>query len=187
MAVAYWGNVTATVQLPSGSPMPSSIRLEFQVNYSPSDVDAHQGLRAAYVGLTGSPMMLLPPAGSVIQDGEQPAQVQPNGSLFASFHVDVPISSSGVSTRPFSVVLTDWLPGLTPNTATSIRDAMSVSLKGIYLPDGTSLTADGDSVTFDSAAGPIQLETAPEPATWAAWGLIGAYGALRLRRRRARA
>ena len=63
---------------------------------------------------------------------------------------------------------------------------MSLSLTGIYLPNGKSLTADGYSVTFNSVAGPIQLETVPEPATWAAWGVIATFGALIFRRRRAR-
>jgi hypothetical protein len=188
-AGAQWGNVTAAVQAPSGSPMPSSIRLEFQVNYSAADVNLNEGSspgRIVGVAVTGG-SYFLPPAGTALQDGEQPAQIQPNGSLTAGFHVDVPLSASGVSTSSFSVVLSDWFPGLPSNLSTSINDALSVSLTGIYLPDGTSLTADGYSVTFHSAAGPIRLEPVPEPATWAAWGVIAAYGAWTLRRRRARA
>src|SRR5579883_693766 len=175
---AYWGNVTATVHAPAGSPMPSSIRLEFQVNYAPSDIDAYQGgTRASYLSLTGSPVMLLPQAGSVLQDGEAPAQTQPNGSLTASAHLDVPLASTGVSTRTFAVGLTSLFPGIQSNTASSINDAMSVSLTGIDLPDGTSLTADGYTVSFHSAAGPIAFETVPEPATWTVWGVLAACGA----------
>lgn len=190
-AGAQWGNVTTTVQAPSGSQMPSSIRLEFQVNYPAADLNLYQGagLRSAYLSFTGAPMVPLPAAGTAIESGEQAAQVQPNGTLAASFHMDVPLSPSGVSTSPFSVLLSDWISELSSNRTTSINDALSVSLKGIYLPDGTSLTADGYSVTFDSAAGPIRLlpETAtPEPATWAAWSVIATAGALMLRRHRAR-
>ena len=89
------------------------------------------------------------------------------------------------------MVLSDWFPGLPSNMSTSINDAISVSLKGINLPNGTSLTADGYSVSFNSAAGPIQLgpvsQPVPEPTTWAVWGVMAACGALRLRRRRGRA
>jgi hypothetical protein len=185
---AYWGNVTATVHAPAGSSMPSSIRLEFQVNYAPADVDAYQGLgiRTSYLWFTGSSLVLLPPAGAAIQPGEQPAQTQSNGSLTAGFHLDVPLSASGVSTSPFAVGLTSAFPGITSNSATSISDAISVSLTGIYLPDGASLTAEGYSVSFNSEAGPIQLLPVPEPATWSCWGLIAGCGALMLRRLRAR-
>jgi hypothetical protein len=185
---AYWGNVTATVHAAAGSPMPSSIRLEFQVNYAPGDIDAYSGLRASYLSLTGSPVILLPPAGSIIQNGEPPAQTQSNGSLSASVHLDVPLSPSGVSSSTFAVGMSAWFPGMNNNMASSIHDAMSVSLTGIYLPDGTSLTADGYTVSFQSAAGPIAFETVPEPATWTVWGGLAAFGALTHRRRhRARA
>jgi hypothetical protein len=136
--------------------------------------------------MNSGPQVLLPAAGTAIQQGEQPATLLPNGSLTASFHVDVPLSPSGVSTHPFSVSLVDWFGGVPSNLSTSIKDAMSVSLTGIDLPNGQSLTADGNSVTFNSAAGPFWVEPAPEPATWAAWGMIVAYGALRHHRRRAR-
>jgi hypothetical protein len=180
---ASWGNVTTTVQAPAGSPLPSSIQLEFQVNYAPADADTYNGLRSAYIGLTGAPLLLLPPAGQAIQNAEQPAQTQPNGSLTADFHLHVPLSASGVSTNTFSVMLAATFPGITSNTATSINDAMSVSLKGVYLPDGTPVSADGYNVSFNSVAGPFELEPVPEPAMWTVWGAITAVGALMLRRR----
>lgn len=185
---AYWGNLTAKVDPQAGSPMPSSIRLEFQVNYAHSDIDRSMGLGipSAYVSLTGSPMIPLPAAGSVMQFGEAPAKTQSNGSLTASFHLNVPLSSSGVSISPFALGLSAAFPGILNNSASSINDAMSVSLTGIYLPDGTSLTADGYGVTFHSVAGPIQFETVPEPATWTAWSVIAGFGALMLRHRRTR-
>jgi hypothetical protein len=181
---AQWGNVTATVGAPAGSPMPGSIRLDFQVNYAPQDVNVYGGIRSSYLSITGSPVMLLPAAGSVLQTGEQPAQVQANGSLTATFHLDVPLSSAGVSLTPFAVALSAQFPGLMPNMPASISDAMSVSLTGIDLPDGSSLAANGYNVSFNSVAGPIQFETVPEPATWACWAVITAFGALKLRSRR---
>jgi hypothetical protein len=180
---AYWGNVTTTVGAPAGASMPSSIRLDFQVNYSPADANAYFGTRTAYLSMTGSPLMLLPAAGSIIKYAEPPAQMQADGTLTASFHLDVPLSSSGVSASPFAISMVEMLPGITNSAATSLHDKISVSLTGIDLPDGTPLLTAGYSVTFNSVPGPLAIETAPEPATWATWGVMAAVGALMLRRR----
>jgi hypothetical protein len=71
------------------------------------------GSHTAYLFMTGAQVMLLPAAGSIIQNGAPPAQLQANGSLTASFHVDVPLSALGVGTNPFTIGIFSSIPGIT--------------------------------------------------------------------------
>jgi hypothetical protein len=49
----------------------------------------------------------------------------------------------------------------------------------VTLPDGTPLEQKGYTVTFESGLPP---EPIPEPATWAAWSLLKAFGMAMIRR-----
>ena len=55
---------------------------------------------------------------------------------------------------------------------------MSLSLTGIYLPDGTPIAAAGDSVTFDSGLPPPVVAPVPEATSVAAWCLLAAGAAM---------
>jgi hypothetical protein len=187
-AFADWPNFTTTVQAPAGRPMPGSIRLEFQANYTPPPADwNHENSRISVMLPSSTPMVMFGYPGSPMQAGETtPVQVQPDGTLTGTFHVDVPLPPSGVSTVPFSMLLQDWMSGLPRNAAVSVDDVASVALNGMYGPDGSSLTAEGYMVSFQTAPGLLQFTPTPEPATWAAWGVIATVGALMLRRHRTR-
>ncbi len=187
-AGASWGNVTTTVTPPAGGSMPGALRLEFQVNYPAADANLYNGggMRSSYAYFTGTPIAILPAAGSALQNGEAPAQAQANGTVTAGFHVDVPLSTKGVSTSSFSVGVASWLQGMIGSPPYNQQDAIKLSLVGIDLANGTALPSNY-TVTFNSVAGPMQLVPTPEPATLAGWGVLTAFGALAARRMRLRA
>jgi hypothetical protein len=188
-AFATWGNVAATVQAPTGSPLPASIQLEFRINYQNPDPTAFNALGTPNNGL-GSPAnplsltvngypIYLTGAGTPLQAGEQPVQTLPNGMLSGTFHLDLPLSSSGTSSL-FSISLGSDLAAL----GQTLSDTKSLSLLGIDLPDGTPIPADYN-VSFDSGQPtPPPPPSVPEPAPLAVWGLLAGIGALIVHRRK---
>jgi hypothetical protein len=183
---ANWSNVAATVSGPAGSSLPSSLRLEFQVNYNALNswgfFPTQSWESQPQALLVNGYRMTLTDAGVPLQSGEQPVRAQPDGSLTGTFHLDLPLSSSGTS-HLFSLGLSSDHWGLLyPGGPVTIQGFMSLSLAGIYLPDGTPIAQGGYNVTFDSGLTPPPTPV-PEPATWAAWCLMTAFGARVLRRR----
>jgi hypothetical protein len=178
---ADWSNVGATVTGPAGSPLPTSVQLEFQVNYYYSIGGLFQpqpfpSTQPQSLMLNGYPITLTA-AGTALQPGETPVQAQPNGSLMGSFHVDLPLSSLGTSPL-FSLSLNSQNWGLLsyPGGPVDLQTWMSLSMTGIYLPDGTALAQDGYNITFDSGqTPPPSVIPAPEPTTLAAWCLMTAF------------
>ncbi len=191
-ASATWGNVAATVQAPAGSPLPSSIQLDFRINYQNPDptVFTALGIPNNGLGWPANPLSLtvngypiyLTGAGTPLQSGEQPVQTLPNGMLSGTFHLDLPLSSSGTSSL-FSISLGSDLAAL----GQTLSDTKSLSLLGIYLPDGTPIPADYN-VTFDSGEpAPLPPPSVPEPTPLAVWGILTGIGALIVHRRKSRA
>jgi len=185
-AAASWNYVEAKVTGPAGNSLPGSIRLEFQVNYqTPSSffngLGPVNGLgwpAFPYALAVNGSQIPLTSAGTPLQPGEQPVQTQSNGSLMGTFHLDLPLSASGVS-QEFSIGLGSDLAGL----GKTLSDYKSLSLIGIYLPDGTPISADGYSVSFDSGLPPPPPQT-PEPSTLAVWVLLVGSGAFIVHRRK---
>lgn len=187
-ANAWWNNVDATVQGPAGSPPPSSIRLEFQVNYGLPELMNQFGISSytqpGQALLMNNYPMLLTDAGTPLQAGEPAVQWQ-NGSLSGTFHIDLPLSAAGVSQQFSLGVSSDLdLGRLLYHYPGTLNNTISVALKGIYLPDGTPIAAAGDNVTFTSGLTPPPPVPAPEPATLAGWCLLLACGGMILRRAR---
>ena len=174
---------------------PSSVRLEFQVNYQSPSLMNQYGLTTYYspsVPLAGQVLAVYGPgsvtlteAGTPLQPGEPAVQAQPNGSLTGTFHLDLPLSAAGKS-QLFSLALSSDLETFQIMThwTGNINEAMSLSLVGIYLPDGTPASAAGYNVTLDSGEPPPPIPV-PEPATATLWCLLAASGAAILRRGRA--
>jgi hypothetical protein len=190
-ADAYWNNVAAIVSGQNGQAPPSSIRIEFRINYqSPSLIDQY-GLTPYYsptlpqmgqaLAVNGGSMTLTE-AGASLQPGEPVVQAQPDGSLTGTFHLDLPLSATGKS-QLFSLALSSDLEMLQIMThwTSNLKDTMSLSIAGIYLPDGTPISAAGYNVTLDSGEIPPVVPT-PEPATAIASCLLAAWGAAILRR-----
>jgi hypothetical protein len=185
-AAASWNNVQATVTGPTGAALPSSIQLEFQINYQhPTSQNNGGGWPAFPYGLSvtgyAGYQIMLPGAGNPIQPGEQPVQIQANGSLTGSFHLDIPLSALGTS-QQFGLAIGSDLAGL----GTTQTDSETLSLTGVYLPNGTPISADGLNVSFESGLPPV-VEPVPEPGTMAVWALMAGGGALFIHRRKSRA
>ena len=167
-AAASWNNVQATVTGPAGTAVPDSIRLEFQVTYqtpttySNSFIVNGLGWAAFPFGLTvnGAPMTLTA-AGTPLQAGEQPVQALANGSLTGFFHLDLPVSALGTS-QQFSLGLGSDLAGL----GRTLSDSETLSLAGIYLPDGTPISADGYNMSFGWAYPYRPSSRYPTGAIW---------------------
>jgi hypothetical protein len=187
-AAASWNNVQATVTGPAGTALPDSIRLEFQVTYQTPTAFENSfivnglGWPAFPPGLSvnGAPFVLTS-AGTALQAGEQPVQALANGSLTGFFHLDLPLSALGTS-QQFSLSLGSDLAGL----GTTLSDTKTLSLAGIYLPDGTPISADGYSVSFESGLPPPPLQPVPEPGALAMWVILAGSGAAWFRRRKSR-
>ena len=187
---ATWSGVAATVLAPAGSALPGSIRLEFQATYSPPSSLTSFGIQGPsfapqQVTLinqfgTGTNLSLVG-AGTALQPGEAPVQLNAAGLLQGDFHLDLPLSSSGVS-QVFGLSLASDLPVMLSSLNVTNINNMSLALVGMELPDGTSLDAQGYSVSFQSGL-PYAPLPVPEPAAWAAWGLVAAVCGLRCRRR----
>ncbi len=127
--------------------------------------------------VSGIPIYL-PGAGTPLQAGEQPVQTLPNGMLSGTFHVDLPLSSSGTSSL-FSINLGSDLAAL----GQTLSDSKSLSLLGIYLPDGTPIPADYN-VSFESGQpSPPLPPSIPEPTPLAVWGLLAGIGIIVHRRK----
>jgi hypothetical protein len=185
IAQAGWNNVAATVEAPVGISLPSSIRLDFQVNYgSPNKLSPFGipdgALPTQAVLVNGYSQVALANAGTPLQAGEPAVRVQADGSLTGSFHLDLPLSSSGTSPQ-FSVSLSSNLMNLLNNGSGTIQNSMSLSLTGILLADGTPIDSKGYSVTFES--GLPSPPSVPEPGTWAIWLVTAVSGGWILRRR----
>ena len=187
-AATSWNNVQATVTGPAGTALPDSIRLEFQVTYQTPTVFANSfivnglGWPAFPPGLTvNGGQIILTSAGTPLQTGEQPVQALPNGSLTGFFHLDLPLSALGTS-QQFSLGLGSDLAGL----GTTLSDSKTLSLAGIYLPDGTPISADGYNVSFESGLPPPPVQPVPEPGALAMWVILAGSGAALYRRRKSR-
>jgi len=183
MTMAYWSDVAATVHGLAGSSPPSSIRLEFQVNYTPPAQLSMYGIPYALPAqgllVNGLPMTLAN-AGVPLQSGEPPVHAQPDGSLTGSFHLDLPLSLSGTS-QLFSLALESDLVGVMRFVPSTVRESMSLSLTGILLPDGTPISSEGYNVSFESGL-PPPVTPVPEPTAWAVWCILAAFGATIYRR-----
>jgi hypothetical protein len=191
IANASWGNVQATAQGPPGTAPPSSIRLEFQVIYTPQDQLSRFGFGAAGVTaqnllVNGLPMTLTS-AGTRLQSGMAPVVALPNGLLSGSFSMDLPLTTAGKSGL-LSLELSYNPLNLFDATASTISQSMLLRLTGILLPDGQPILSEGYNVTFDSGLPSPPLPpagTAPEPSTVAIWSALVVCGAL-MRRRKTR-
>ncbi len=167
---ASWYNVAATVSAPAGSSLPSDIRLEFQVTYTPQSQLSQYGVAsigftAQSLSVNGRPLALTD-AGTSLQPGMPAVVARPDGSLTGSFAVDLPLSSAGMSNQ-FSLGLLYNPIGLL-NYTTTMSEGMTLSLTGILLPNGMPISSEGYSVTFDSGL-PAPLVPTPEPTSWMLW------------------
>ncbi len=185
---ASWNNVAATVSGPAASPLPSEIRLEFQITYTPpSQLSQVSSLETGFTAQTlyvNGRSMALTDAGVPLQAGMPAVVARPDGTLTGSFYLDLPLSSSGTSNQ-FNLGLV-YNPIDLLNDTANLSEAMTLSLTGILLPNGMPLSSEGDNVTFDSGLPPPLMPT-PEPTTWMLWCAVAALGAVkRMRTCRAR-
>ena len=100
----------------------------------------------------------------------------------ATFHLDLPLSASGIS-DPFSLGLkvdaaTDF--GMHGYAALSGLDGVTLSMTSLSLADGNTPESEGYSVAF--ASGLVSPDPVPEPTTIAV--LAAGFGAIVLRRAR---
>ncbi len=177
---ASWSNVAATVSGPAGSSLPSDIRLEFQVTYTPQSQLSQYGV--ASIGITAQTLnvngrsLTLTDAGVPLQAGMPAVVARSDGSLTGSFSVDLPLSSAGTSNQ-FNLGLVYNPIGLLNHTPTPMSEGMTLSLTGILLPNGMPISSEGYNVTFDSGL-PAPVVPAPEPTTWMLWCAVAAIGVL---------
>lgn len=186
---ATWSNVVATVHAPADAAPPGSIRLDFEVAYTRPEAIRTEDWGSQFFHRTetldvnrGS--YLLPSEGGRILEGQTAVREGPDGLLHMGFHLDLPLSADGVS-KQFSVSLGARIPALVEMTAIDNVSLMSLSLKGISLPDGTALEAAGYTIGFESGLPAPPEPSIPEPSTWIAWTVIAAGSARLIGRARA--
>ena len=193
-ATASWTNDAVTVTAPVGGTLPDAIRLNLTLTFAAPGQIPYAGLTTTYNGTTRNYSVFKGLSGPYDIRTDNTALVDSstttsnsNGSsatLKETFHIDLPLSKSGLS-APFSLGLQ-----LSPSVGLVNGEGISytgltgnLALTGVTLPDGTSLAALGDSVSFESG---LHLPGAvPEPASLLVWGLIAATaGMMAVRRAR---
>jgi hypothetical protein len=200
-ASASWSNDAVMVKAPAGSSTPDMIRLNFTMTFVTPGTLPGATLTATFNGQKdvvyssyGTSFSHVDASGNVTNG--TPASIDstnanggtsspyPAGGLKDSFHIDLPVSSSGLS-APFNLSLALNPPvGLNRDTPT-IFDGLAgnLALTSVTLPDGTILSSLGDSVSFESGLG--VPDAVPEPASLLAWGL-GLAGVVAWKTRRVR-
>jgi hypothetical protein len=209
-ASASWTDDAAIVTAPAGSSLPDMIRLHFTLTFSDDHgIGQNASLTASYNGTqlsySGSDWQRAPygssnadmmglhsDAGNAGAVDSSTITTTGNSTLPASdnwvtkitdtFHIDLPLNKVGVS-NPFSLSL-QLSPdiGLVSNSPLNSGLSANIALTSVTLPDGTPLSALGDSVSFQSGLNPTP---APEPASLLVWGLVGGTaGAMAVRRSR---
>jgi hypothetical protein len=199
-ATASWTNDAAIVTAAAGSTLPDTVRLNFtltftdqhgagpeatlqatfngtQLNYYGTDMGFYPH-PSEYGGIAPEPgnASAVDSSTAVVKDGWETQVIE-------TFHLNLPLNSLGVS-NPFSLSLqlTPYV-GLFSNSPVTDGLSASIGLTSVTLPDGTPLSALGDSVSFES--GLIAPTAAPEPASVLAWGIVtAAAGVAAIRRSR---
>jgi hypothetical protein len=189
-ATASWTNDAAVVTAPAGSSLPDAIRVNFTLTFSapwlvvPNSLTVTaNGTNLSYgINPFGGPYTNN--NGLVDSSTLVPSSDGSPTTLKESFHLDLALSKSGIS-DPFNLRLQLMPPvGLFSNTGYSYTGlAGNLALTSVTLPDGTSLSSVGDSVSFES--GLAWPNVVPEPSSLIVWGLIAvAIGATAVGRSR---
>jgi hypothetical protein len=177
-ATASWTGDSVVVTAPSGSSLPDAVRLNFTLTFSVPQGVPYAGVTATYNGTTindatngiGTPFS----SSSTVDSTTLSPSV--NGSsaiLQQTFHTELALNKSGVSDPiNLSLALSPYV-GLVSNTSYSYAGLTGlISLKSITLPDGSSLAASGDTVTFESGLALSAANVVPESPSLIVWGLI---------------
>lgn len=203
-AAANWSGDRVLIHSSTGSGLPTMVRLNVAVDFAAgSYVDFSGGaLTFGQVGVTANSLSATITGGFNSSNGRFGTTsgslafdtASPAGSFYTdasgrqyheTFHLDLPVSASGVS-NPFSLGLSaSPLSELVSNARlfSEIKDA-TLSLTSITTTDGRLLSDLGDSVTFTSGmlAPGVQPMPIPEPSSVVIM-LIAAVGLSRCFRR----
>jgi hypothetical protein len=196
-AAASWTNDAAIVTAPVGSNLPGAIRLNFALTFTTPSDSPYSNLTATYNGtnLSYSGMGYMYGYSMGIYPGTSNAAAVDSSTILRdadgkpdaikdTFHIDLPLNMSGLS-APFSLGLQlSPFIGLLSNANVSYSGLTgNIALTSVTLPDGTPLSALGDSVSFES--GLILPTAAPEPSSVLVWGLAAVAVVTAVRRSRA--
>ena len=184
-ATASWSNDAVLVRAPAGSSLPDAVRLNFTLTFNVSGTSAYDGLTATFNGLrdqvgsqyaisfshvdsSGVTTANLPPS---VDSSNAPATNLPGG-LKDTFHVDLPVSSTGLG-APINLGLAlSPQVGTAEDQPTLYNLAGNLALTSVTLPDGTTTLASlGDSVSFASGLTPPDPNPVPEPNSLLGWAL----------------
>jgi hypothetical protein len=199
-AAASWNNDAAIVSGPAGASLPGTIRLNFTLTFSGANgfgeystlTASYNGTKLSYFGtddpvfhpwgINPSPSNAGAVDSSTVTGKNNYSFGYAGNTVTDTFHIDLPVSKTGIS-DPFSLSLQlTPFEGLISNTTTNYSGLTAgIALNSVTLPDGTPLSALGDSVAFESGlSAPV---AAPEPASFLAWGLVAAIAGLAASRR----
>ncbi len=188
-ATASWNNDSLIVHAPPGASLPDSVQLQFKVNLAPGLTNGYpyQQNGNLSIGINGVTTNLTPGAwGQTLGGNVGGVNLQPSSPDYhqtGTFNITLALHPNGVS-DPFSLSVSSigssW-PLVSAMYTSSFSSSISLSLTGVTLPDGTPLTASGDTVSFASGM-TLPEQSVPEPATVVVWGLLAA-AALRSRHR----
>ena len=189
-ATASWNNDSLIVHAPPGASLPDSVQLQFKVDLSPGITMAGPENGNLSIGINGINTNLTPGAWGQPLGGDlggvklQPYWLGSTGYLqTGTFNITLALHPNGVS-DPFSLSVSSVgssSPLVDALYTSSYSSSISLSLTGVTLPDGTSLTAAGYGVSFASGMA-LPEQSVPEPATFVVWGLL-ATAALTFRHR----
>jgi MYXO-CTERM domain-containing protein len=179
-ASASWTKDAVIVTPPVGGTMPDSVRLQFALTFSPPNGDYDNVGSGRSISLTAnnqSYSVTASPApwnsyGTVLStSGFDSVTAAAGGNpSIGAFHLDLPLSASGVS-DPFGLKLDTGVGGvMESNASVWLDESATLALTDVTLPDGTSLKSLGYSVAFESGM-PGFPSPVPEPAALACWGL----------------
>ncbi len=175
-ATASWNNDSLIVHAPPGASLPDSVQLQFKVDLLPGITMAGLENGNLSIGINGKNTNLTPVGaqgqflGNAGDLGGVKLQPADNYQQTGTFNIALALHPNGVS-DPFSLSVSSigYPAAASAISSMDYTSFISLSLTGVTLPDGTSLTAAGYSATFASGMQPV-----PEPATFVVWGLLAA-------------
>ena len=183
-ASASWSNDSVHLAPPSSGSLPDMVRLQFSLTFTTLNSMGEYYLNNGQVTFQANDETIkfnIYPSNVSYQSGNFDSVVDGvYGSKIGSFHLDLPVDSTGTSAA-FSLMLSATsLANARNSTPGHIDLKNTLALTGVTRTDGSSL--DGYGISFASGLSLGGEQPVPEPSTVALWSAV-VIGGVWLRRR----